>query len=194
MKNKALKALLVGSMLASSAFADIYVGADFGQVGNTDKATFDTSTTEQTQTNKYSDIAAHIGFGTDGDWKMQLKLSKISYDLPIFDGINKELTEFGFDAIKEFEVSKSAYPFIKFGMGVGSMDVVGYTEPTIQEVSLNGGVGISYKAIDHLYLVAGVDYLYRKWQDVEDNSGFIPTTISVTGSGAKVYGGVNFGF
>jgi hypothetical protein len=44
--------------------------------------------------------------------------------------------------------------------------------------------------VDHLYLVAGVDYIYRKWQDIQ----YLGSTVSVTGSGAKVYGGINFGF
>ncbi len=193
MKNKTLMTLLVGSVLASSAFADVYVGVDYGSVGNTDKRTIDNASSA-TQDNQYSDLGVKLGFGTDGDWKMQFKLSKISYDKAIFDETNKELTEFGFDFIKEFEVSKSAYPFIKFGMGVGSMDVVGYSEPTIKEASLNGGVGISYKAIDHLYLIAGVDYVYRKWQDIEITDRFPTSTVTMTGSGAKVYGGINYGF
>lgn len=194
MKNKIIKGLLVGSILACSAFADVYVGVEYGQVGNTDELTADGGSTSVTQDNKYSDLGVKLGFGTDGDWKMQLRFSKIAYDKVIFDSTHKDLNEFGLDIIKEFEVSKNAYPFIKIGIGYGKMNVDGYSESSIGEVSVNGGVGISYKAIEHLYLVAGVDYVYRKWQDIELTYNYTTYTISTTGSGVKVYGGINYAF
>ncbi|MFT7860406.1 MAG: hypothetical protein ABXS93_05680, partial [Sulfurimonas sp.] len=131
-----------------------------------------------------------IGAGEDGGWKGQLKLSRISYDKTIFDASNKDLTEFGFDIIKEFEVYKNTYPFIKAGLGYGTMDVVGYDESSIKEVSFNVGAGLSYKVVDHVYVLGGVDYVGRSWQDITYGS----TTASVTGSGAKLYAGMNFSF
>jgi hypothetical protein len=193
MKNKVMKTLVVSSLLASAAFADVYVGVDYGQVGNTDKAT-NSASNSITQTNAYGDLGVKVGFGTDGGWKSQLRVSKIDYDKAIFDSSHKDLTEVGFDILKEFEVSKNFYPFIKLGMGYGWMNVDGYTKSSIAEVSMNGGVGLSYKAVEHLYLVAGVDYVYRKWQDIEYTNGYTTDTISVTGSGAKIYAGVNYAF
>jgi hypothetical protein len=43
---------------------------------------------------------------------------------------------------------------------------------------------------NHLYLNGGVDYLYRNWQDIRIGT----TTVDVTGSGAKLYMGVNYAF
>jgi hypothetical protein len=57
----------------------------------------------------------------------------------------------------------------------------------------------SYKVVDHLYLIAGVDYVARKWQDIEQQyyvSRYVSgtTTISTTDSGVKPYLGVNYKF
>lgn len=201
MKNKFLQVAVASSFLmATSAFADIYIGADYGQVGNTDKYTWDgTSSTAMQQNNKYNETTAKIGFGTDGNWKMQFKYSQIAYELPIvhhtlsgsYVKTDTKLSEFGLDFIREFEVAKNTYPFLKFGVGYGKIDVAGMQDSTLGEVSMNAGLGISYKVINHVYIDAGVDYVYRRWNDIKTSAGY---TLQTTGSGAKVYGGVNFGF
>lgn len=70
------------------------------------------------------------------------------------------------------------------------MSVDGYTDSSISEVSFKAGVGVSYKAIDHLYIIGGVDYVGRKWQDVTIGT----VTISTTDSGFQPYIGVNYAF
>ncbi len=188
MNNKIIQSLIVSSLLSSSLMADFYIGLDYGQVSNTDKAS--ASGISKTQSNKYSDIGIKFGVGTDGGWKYQLKISKIKYDKPIFDNSHKDLTEINMDFIKEFTVGKNFYPYLKFGFGYGWMNVDGYTDSSINEYNLNGGLGLSYKAIEHLYFNGGVDYVYRKWQDIKYGT----TTISTTGSGTKLYLGVSYAF
>ncbi|WP_434581347.1 hypothetical protein MLC52_03625 [Sulfurimonas sp. NW15] len=186
------KSFVLASLLvlgATSAMAGMYVGIDFGVNSNTDKVTGASSGSWK---NKYKDFSVKIGTGKDGDWKGQLRLSRISYNETIFDATHKTLIEFGGDTIKEFtlESVKNLYPYVKIGLGVGSMSVDGYSDSSISEVSFNAGVGVSYKALENVYLIAGVDYVGRKWQDVTIGA----YTWSTTGSGVKPYIGVNYAF
>lgn len=190
MKRIALAALLASGLMAADS--GLYMGAEYGKAGNKHEFTVDSYSA--TIDNDYSDVKFKIGGGTDGGVKFQGTLSLISYDETVFDDTNKDLMEFGFDIIKEFEVTPSVYPFLKIGMGAGTMDVVGYTEDSILAVSVNVGAGVSYKVIEHLYLLAGVDYVARKWQDIEVTDGFSTVTISTTDSAFKPYVGINYRF
>lgn len=192
MKNKILLSLLTSCMISGVAMADMYVGVEYGAAKN--KTTMDDGSSSFTGDNDYSDVKLKIGTGDDGGIKGQMTLSFVSFDEAIFDNKNSDLVELGFDVIKEFEVTKEFYPFIKAGFGVGSMSVEGYSESSIREVSFNVGAGVSYKVVDHLYLIAGVDYVGRKWQDIEYQSGWSTVTVSTTESGVKPYVGVNYRF
>ncbi|MEN4054243.1 MULTISPECIES: hypothetical protein [Sulfurimonas] len=187
--------LLAGLLLAgSSAMADIYVGIDYG--ANSNDTTVEVLGVSVDVSNKYKDATIKVGSGQDGDWKGQLRLSRISYDKAIFDSSHKTLTEFGGDVIKEFSLNsiKNLYPYVKVGLGVGSMNVDGYSDSSITEVSFNIGIGISYKAVEHLYIIGGVDYVGRKWQDVQYTVGSTTYTVSTTDSGAQPYIGINYAF
>ncbi|MFA6144980.1 MAG: hypothetical protein WCW84_12395 [Sulfurimonas sp.] len=192
------KIVLAATLLASGLMAadsGIYVGVEYGAAKNTHEFTTDDSYGSSTYDNDYKDIKFKFGSGTDGGTKYQGTLSLISYTDPIFDNTNKDLMEFGFDIIKEFEVTSSFYPFLKIGMGVGTMTVEGYSQDKILGVSVNAGAGISYKVVDHLYLLAGVDYVLRKWQDIEFYSSYYgTTTLSTTDSAFKPYIGANYRF
>lgn len=197
MKNKLLTKLLMSLVVVSAVNADIYVGLEYGQNFNKDKATASIGNISASleQDNKYSDIGLRLGFGKDGNWKGQVKFSKITYDKVIFDSSHKDLYEFDFDAIKEFDLRddvfpKNLYPYVKAGIGYGWMTVTGYSDSSIKEYSLNAGVGLSYKVAEHFYMNGGVDYVYRNWQDVLYGS----VNVDVTGSGAKIYIGANYAF
>lgn len=187
MKKIALAALLGTSLMAADS--GMYIGAEYGMVKNTTTMDITPGGTVEGD-NDYNDIKIKIGSGTDGGVKFQGSVSFITFDEMVFDGVNDKLIEFGFDVIKEFEVTPSFYPFLKVGMGAGSMDVEGYTDDNIWEVSFNIGAGVSYEVVDHLYLLAGVDYVGRKWQDIEFGSA----TLSTTDSGIKSYVGMNYRF
>ena len=186
------KSLVLAGLLivGTNAMSDMYVGVDFGINSNTNKATV--GSTSASQKNKYKDLSIKFGNGKDGSWKNQLRLSRISYDKTIFDNTHKTLTEFGGDVIKEFTLNsvKNLYPYIKVGLGYGYMSIDGANKSSIAEVSFNAGVGISYKAKEHLYLITGMDYVGRKWQDIARGT----YTISITDSGVKPYIGLNYAF
>ena len=142
------KSLFLTSLLAigaTSAMANMYIGVDYGANGNDTKITG--SGVDARVSNKYSDFTFKMGGGADGDWKSQFRISSISYDKPIFDATHKTLIEFGGDVIKEFTIDsvKNLYPYVKVGLGSGSMSVDGYDKSSIAEVSFNAGVGVSYK-------------------------------------------------
>ncbi len=188
------KSLVLAGLLAigsTAAMADIYVGVDYGANANTQKAS---GAFTDSRSNKYGDFSFKVGGGTDGDWKSQLRISSISYDKPTFDSTHKTLIEFGGDIIKEFTIDsvKNLYPYVKVGLGVGSMSVDGYNQSSITEVSYKAGVGVSYKAIKHVYIIGGVDYVGRKWQDIQIN--IAGDTVSITDGGAQPYIGVNYAF
>lgn len=206
-----VKKIVLATLVASGLMAadsGLYIGLDYGSAKNTTKQ--EMSAFSFSGDNDYSDIKLKLGTGTDGGVKFQGTISRKSFQEAVFDDKNKDLTEFGLDIIKEFEVSSSVYPFIKAGFGVGSMSVEGYTKDSVVAVSFNVGAGISYKVVDHLYLIAGVDYIGRKWQDIEqqvitprvidygigtrtvyDTNTY---TLSTTDSAFAPYVGVNYKF
>lgn len=197
MKNKILLGLAASSLVASTALADVYVGVEYGAASNTterESEYFGLYTLNNEIDNNYKDIKLKVGAGEDGGIKVQAYFSFISYDEYIFRNSSKDYKEIGVDLIKEFEVNKQFYPFIKGGMGVGIMDLEEgyYTEDRILAVSFNLGAGLSFKATDNISLLAGVDYVYRKWQDIEYSGGAL--TRSTADSGIKPYIGVNFQF
>ncbi|WP_428737453.1 outer membrane beta-barrel protein [Sulfurimonas sp.] len=188
MKKTLLLCLLaIGS---TNTMADVYIGVDYGATSNTTEIIGGTNDVDET--NKYKDISVKLGIGEDGDWKGQIRVSSLSYDKTIFDSSHKKLIEVSFDGIKEFEIQsvQNLYPFIKFGFGIGSMSIDGYSESSITSASFNLGVGISYNVIDHINLIGGVDYIGRSWQDVQIST----YTLSTFDSGAKPYIGVNYTF
>lgn len=70
---------------------------------------------------------------------------------------------------------------------------------SVNELSYSVGAGISYKMVEHLYIVGGVSYIKRKWkdetyefQDAEGNT--VTTTLSATDSGIRTYIGLNYSF
>lgn len=183
--------LLLGGLLSINAIADTYIGVDYGVVSNTDKGSNGWS---GEQDNPYTDLKIKIGSGEDGGWKAQASLSFITMDKIIFPATtSKDLIELGFDVIKEFEITKSVYPFIKAGLGYGSMSLNNssvYNKDSINEVSFNAGAGLAYKVIDSISVMVGVDYIGRRWQDIQTAT----STLETTGSGTKIYGGVNYNF
>lgn len=198
MNKKIVTALVASSFVASGLLADFYVGVEYGHSSNkTDvKESGALNNESEKYTNKYSDIKLKVGRGTDGGFKTHMYLSSISYKHAIFDDSNKRLTEFGVEVIKEFEVTKEVYPFVKGGLGVGTMSVDGMSDSSILSYSLSVGGGVAYKVTENISLLAGVDYVYRKWQDIEykTSGGTIVHTVKTTDTGVKPYVGVNFQF
>ena len=187
-----LLTFLTGALMAESSF---YVGLDFGKADNTDKHTSEDISLKNE--NSYSDSKIKLGIQADGTTDFQLTFSKISYDEGVLRGsTGSELYEVGLDIIKEFEVTSSLSPFIKLGVGYGKMDTQSSAYGNVNEFSTNVGIGLSYKLIEHIYVLAGVDYIYRHWNDISINQ--VPPASSITeetrGSAIKPYVGLNYKF
>ena len=185
-----MKKIVLATMLASGLMADsgLYIGLDYGKASNTH--TFSLASYAAHADNDYSNLKLKIGGGTDGEWKFQGTLDKIDYKIGVFDTENNSLYEIGFDIIKEFEVTKELYPFIKIGFGAGQMSTTFTTEGRMNEVYFSGGAGLSYKATSNVYILAGADYIARRWNDVAIGA----YTLETNDKAIKPYIGVNYKF
>lgn len=186
MKKIILLTCLTGALMAETSF---YVGLDFGKADNTDKITSEGVTFKND--NSYSDSKIKLGIEADVGTNFQLTFSKIDYKNGVFYGsTGTKLYEVGLDVIKEFELTSSFSPFIKLGVGYGYMDSQLPEYGDVNEFSTNFGVGLSYKVIEHIYALAGVDYIYRHWSNTT-GGGF---TYETRGSAIKPYIGLNYKF
>lgn len=196
MKKIILLTCLTGALMAESSF---YVGLDVGKADNTDKITSKSDTNSATvkNDNSYSDIKIKLGIEADIGTDFQLIFSKIDYSNGLLNNntgpkyyTGTQLYEIGLDIIKKFELTSSFSPFIKLGVGYGYMDSQFPEYGDVNEFSTNFGVGLSYKVIEHIYALAGVDYIYRHWSNTSD-TGF---TYETRGSAIKPYVGLNYKF
>jgi opacity protein-like surface antigen len=192
MKKIVLLAFFAGALMAESSF---YVGFDFAKADNTDKVT--TQGVSLKNDNAYNESKIKLGTKTDEGVDFQLIFSKINYnDGVIYGSTGTKLYEVGIDVIKEFELTSSLSPFIKLGIGYGKMNTLSSAYGDVNEISTNVGAGLSYKIMEHMYAIAGVDYVYRHWNNTYLNPA--PPATSLTyetrGSSIKPYIGLNYKF
>lgn len=192
MKKIVFLTCFAGVLMAESSF---YIGLDVGKADNRDKHTSEKISLKNDNT--YSESKIKLGIQADGTTDFQLTFSKISYDNGVLRGsTGTELYEIGIDVIKEFELTSSLSPYIKLGIGYGYMDTQSSTYGDVNEFSTNIGAGLSYKLVEHIYALAGVDYVYRHWNDVSIKQ--TPPATSITeetrGSAIKPYIGFNYKF
>jgi opacity protein-like surface antigen len=95
-------------------------------------------------------------------------------------------------------LQKPFIPFVKVGFGLGQADTdlnfikdSGDTTDNILNSHLNLGGGLSYSFTDNLAVTAGLEYIYRSWQDVEYNNDL---TLSRTDSVFRFGVGVDVTF
>lgn len=74
-----------------------------------------------------------------------------------------------------------------------------YTEDSISSFAVAIGVGVDYKLLDQLSIIGGIDFGYRKWQDVELTycySGWYcwTETVEISATYQKMYVGANYRF
>lgn len=189
--------LLAGALLTSSAYAlgqqdgKLYIGVQYGNaVSSTsnDYSPQSVSHTSGSHSNNFSDLAIKAGYGNKGDWNLQFRVSKVTYKDPIFDTTHKDYIEVGADFIREFSYSEDAYPYIKFGIGYGTMSVDGFSSSDTSAVTYSGGLGVSYQTVKDVYVLGGIDYFYRNWDDLKYSDNTSRTTHD---DGVLFYFGVN---
>ena len=183
--NLRLALVLVAS---SNLLASSYMGLDMSHSLNTLKGGV---TAELRESNNA--VSLKYIYGRDGGQKYQARGSYLHYDQPLFDNTNKDLYEIGFDFIQEFDAQHDIYPYVKLGLGTGSMAIEGTSKSKIYALSLNAGFGISFKLPEDFYLVTGFEYLGRQWQDL-DYTTTSEETLSTFSYGLGLYIGVNYGF
>ncbi len=186
------KELALAGILLSATYlsADTYIGLNLAKGLSTN--TVSVGGTDVDEDNDYTNISFIVGTGEDGGFKIQGRLNIVQLDLPIYDDTHDTLVEIGIDGIKEWEVSPTLYPYVKAGLAAGSIgtDETYYSESTAMEFSLNAGFGLSFKVNDNVDILGGIDYVYRKYQDVD--VGLL--TISTTGTSFEPYIGMRYSF
>lgn len=191
--------VLLSTLLATASFADEtrwYAGAELGTASNT--FTIKDSDESEDWSNNYSDFKFVVGKGTGNNWFTQAYLSSITYKKDVFK--DKKQIEFGLEAIKKFDITDQLSPFVKIGWGLGSMDLPKdeYTEDSISSFAVAIGVGVDYKVLDELSIIGGIDFGYRKWQDIEATYcyGYYcwTETLEVSATYQKMYVGANYRF
>ena len=191
MKNLILTLLLGVNLVITNAVADeskFYLGLDvFGS--------------DNTFTEKLGAVSIDVDDDSDGyklkfgaelseGWRVQGYYQRETYDLPVYDNTNDVLNEIGADVIKGFEVTPEFSPFLQVGMGFGWMDVKGYADSTANTLSFKLGAGVMYKFTPIFEAIAGVDFQYRDWEDIETILG----TIELSETSSRIYLGANIHF
>lgn len=203
MKKLVTAGIVASALLLTNASADTkwYAGLEVGSASNTiegEKSSGGSSDFD----NDYKDLKFVVGKGTGDNWYTQLYLSKITFDTGVYYGtksktifsFDDEMMEIGVEAIKKFEVSNNLLPFIKFGLGVGSRDAEGLDESSIKSVGLAIGAGLDFKVNESISLLGGIDFGYRKYQDIEVTSGWSSYTLETSETYQKLYIGANYRF
>ncbi len=193
-----MKKILVGALLGCSLLStqvlaenkNMYIGLDYSKNNNTLSADLTNGYYINDSANDSSGFKLKIGMISESGWRFQGYYQRETYDKTIFDSSNNQLSEFGLDIIKSFEVTPEFYPFIQAGLGYGTMDVNGYTSSSISSVSFKVGAGVIYKIVPAFEIMAGLDFQARSWQEIK----YTNYDAAVTEKSTKLYLGANFLF
>lgn len=128
-------------------------------------------------------------------------LSSISYDNKHWFSKDEDAIEIGVEIMKQFKAHEKIYPFLKFGLGIANMNTTDglieidgsyyrFEDSSLIALSLTLGAGVDFKVTENISILGGLDYNYKKWQDVEAG----PYTISTSDSGTRFYVGANYRF
>lgn len=202
MKKLVTAGIVASALLLTNASADTkwYAGVELGMASNTIKAENSSGGSDDFD-NDYKDLKFVVGKGTGDNWYTQLYLSKVTFDDGVCYSTNgvtadfcfdDKMMEIGVEVMKKFEVSNNLLPFVKFGLGVGSRDAEGLDESSISSVGLAIGAGLDFKVNESISLLGGIDFGYRKYQDVEYFGGLY--TVETSETYQKLYIGANYRF
>ena len=178
MKQTVGNLLLISSIFTTGTFAtegaDWYVGVDavYSQ-GSTDYDS--TKVSDGTTFNDRWDVDStafrlKVGmFLGDGGTRVQaVYLQDISNDADVSYITDYEHTEFGLDLIQEFRVTSKFSPFITVGLGLGDIDITGFSQGNTTSYDYyyaKAGLGLSYQFSEHFEVLGGVDYSHRFIKD-----------------------------
>lgn len=191
MKKIFISAVVTTSILSTYVNADnsLYVGVDM--MSSKNRFTLDINYAGSGSVDVDSSaFKLKVGTTSNDGWRFQGYYLRETFDKTLFDATNDTVNEFGLDIIKGFEITPEFSPFIQAGVGLGVMSVEGYNESSMSEVDIKIGIGVMYKIIPELEVLAGVDLQYKKWQDIQVGT----STVSTTEKSTKLYAGINYHF
>ena len=196
-----MKKIILGSVLLTTLLsAQWFIGVDYPVSSNMQReqdVSSNSYSASGTYDYEYTPIIFKVGAGDPENLNMNVYFStaKIEYE---HGESSDPLNEIGYDIRKAFAIDsiKGLAPFIQGGVSYGWMkiDENYFNQSNIYSVGLKAGVGISYILADSFQFLLGIDYKYRKWQDIEVAENYNSGTISNTDKGTKVYVGFNLWF
>ncbi len=99
------------------------------------------------------------------------------FELGVYDTDNNNLGTFSVGFQEEFPIPPEMVagltgitPYFQLALGIGSMDISGYSESSSSTLSVKGGVGLAYYIVPALRLNLGIDYQARSWTSVTVSS------------------------
>jgi opacity protein-like surface antigen len=188
---KIVSTMILTAGITSSLMAEeshLYAGLDL--ISSDNRFTVEANGYKDKFSDDSNGFKLKIGAALFEGWRVQGYLLHETYDETLFDNYNDELNELGVDVIKSFALTPEFSPFVQLGLGFGQMDLDGYYDDSIAEVSIKLGGGIMYKVTPQFELLAGLDIQGRGWEDIVIGS----TTVETSESSRKLYVGFNIHF
>ena len=211
---KILAVGLTAAILSTAAYARFIVGLEYAPVTWTKhKDTRESSNGTSVSYDgdyEYQPVVLKVGFGNP------LKLSGYGYysrgdatvddlpkDIPFVDSITETWNELGFGMKYGFPIAsvEGLAPFVRGGFGLtwselDNAEGIIYDQDYLFGWNVKVGGGISYLLARHFQFLTGVEYIYRRWQDMEFY--YLNSSRSYTHKqkdrGAKLFIGLNFVF
>lgn len=181
--------------MAHAQSTEFYFGADLFKGYNT--FTYDWNTQpDYDLDNDSKGLRLKFGADLEDAWKVQGHFTIEDFDRNNFSryGSDGDLYELGVDVIKGFPLDNSITPFLLAGVGMGWMDVDGYTENTIRSFALKIGIGLSFLFTPELEAVVGIDFKYRSWQEINGYVGMSYVELETRERIVSPYLGLNYHF
>lgn len=139
-------------------------------------------------------LRVKLGAELEDNWRVQGYFKR--EDTDAFDN---DIYGIGVDVIKSFQVTNRFYPFIQAGVSFDWVELekspyAYYTEDSLNATALKLGIGARFDVTDSVELMAGYDWQYRKWQDIEVYQYPFIYTIEQEDTSKTLYLGFNVNF
>jgi hypothetical protein len=186
---KILSIMAIITALSSFVNAEVVTGLQYSMSKNTLESELGSLGVNE-RTNDSTSIKVNYGFGSKLSF-MQVYVDFETYDKGVFEAAYDQYLEYGLEYTKGFEIKNDIAPYIKLGFGVGSVDAQNLSGNMEEVTAFSGkvGVGVMY-SFSIFDIHAGLDYKYKKWEDIEYASP-INLTLETNEKSTKMYVGFN---